>query len=310
MTEFKGVHNDIAAYETFVDNVISIDGRPRSSLCIPPSYENYGDYPIGSLPDECEEVDPPFSSTNHQKAMTALMETMTLIITVGCELRAALRNAKKAEALTQINKLLDAADKMREAAAFALVAGILEGAMSIAGGGLELAGALKGMREMKKSLVAIDWKKFDQDPHGYGAKMMDKLTRQMEGDTNDLKIATGRSLDATPEQIEMARGRVDYHIVQFAQRDYQRLDQISMLFRASSQLCQALGSMLRGIFQFGEKNAEAASQEMQAWATHYQYNAEEMGDLNKEIADLVSTVLNVIKSICNSDSQTVNSILR
>ena len=49
---------------------------------------------------------------------------------------------------------------------------------------------------------------------------------------------------------------------------------------------------------------------MQAKATHHQYGAEELNDLNKEIAELINTILNIIKSIYNSDSQSMSAILR
>lgn len=306
MTEFTGVHNNERMYETCETEAMGAARSAVRSLGIPSPYGDHGDYPIGYQPPECDGVDPPFSSTRHQKAMAAVMEIMSLLITIGSSLRAALRNAKKAASLDQIGKLLEAADKLRDAAACALVAGIVEGAMSIAGGYLEVRGALKAMKEMKKIVTAVDWKKFDSDA-GYASNITQKLTKQMDGVTNDLRVVN--KPDASKESKEIAKQRIDQHIIAFAQRGSQKMDQISMLYRACSQLCQALGSIGRGISQFNEKIAEADGQELQALATQHEFDKDQWGDLKKEIDELLSTLLNVIKSIHSGSNQTINSIL-
>ncbi len=308
MTEFTGVHNNARMYEIYDAKETNSAQIAARSYCIPSPYRDYGDFPIGYMPqEECESVDPPFSSTSHQKAMAAVMEIMSLLITIGCSLRAALRNAKKAASLEQIGKLLEAADKLRDAAVCALVAGIVEGAMSIAGGLMELQGALKAMKAMKGTVASIDWKRFDADPE-YAAKMTEKLTKQMGGVTDDLRNVSNPN--ASKEARELAQGRIDQHLMAFAQRDYQRMDQISMLYRACSQLCQALGAIGRGVAQYNEKIAEADSQELHALATQHEYDKDQWADLKKEVDEMINTVLNAIKSMHSSSSQTINSILR
>jgi hypothetical protein len=320
MAEFNGVYNEGRPYvpiDPENSSPIQLTGR---ALHIPSPYGDHGDYPIGYMPQESEDVDPPFSSTHHQKAMAAMMEIMSLIITIGCSLRGALRNAKKAASLEQIGKLLDAADKLRDAAVCALVAGVVEGAMSIAGGCLEIQGALKGMSEMKKTITGIDWEKF-ADNSAYAGKMTKKLTGQIDGvvqklntikDSNLILRNTGAEADYTAaiKAKKDSQLEIDQNIIAFAQRSNQRMDQIAMFYRAASQLCQALASIGRGSAQFSEKRAEADGQELQAEATQHEFEKDQWADLKKEIDEMVGTILSVIKSIYSSDNQTVTSILR
>lgn len=82
-------------------------------------------------------------------SMADIFTVMLLIAKMSQENRESSRELRDAEQKSQISEMQVAADKIREAADFALAAGIVSGVMKMASGAISIGGGVKGLKDLK-----------------------------------------------------------------------------------------------------------------------------------------------------------------
>lgn len=82
-------------------------------------------------------------------SMADVFTVMLLMAKMSQENRETSRELRDAEQQSQLTEMQVAADKIREAADFALAAGIVSGVMKMASGAISIGGGVKGMKDLK-----------------------------------------------------------------------------------------------------------------------------------------------------------------
>lgn len=249
-----GLEDDAALRQSFLEN--------------PPENINYGN--LLTLSNKLDGM---------SGSMADVFTVMLLIAQMSQENRETSRNLRDAEQQSQLTEMQVAADKIREAADFALAAGIVSGVMKMAAGAISIGGGLKGLKDLK----GID--ATPTTPTNNSATQP-TTTPNATGTSNTANAQgtpapTQTSADVKLEQIR-AQGRI---------------------FDGSGQIVTGTGDIVSAGLTRASDEARAEEKEADARAKEHEMLAEKESDFMSFNRDMIQKVAQIMKDLIQLNSQ-------
>lgn len=213
------------------------------------------------------------------QSMADVYSVMLLISKMSQQQREASRGIRDAEQQSQLTSMQEGADKIREAADFALAAGIVSGVVKMGSGAISIGGGLKGLKDLK-SIDAAGTPDLPTAPSTKGADgssgswVKGTIPGKQDADVPAAGPAM-TSADLKLEQIR-AQGRV---------------------FDGSSQVVGGAGEVIASGLTRASEEARAEEKELDAQAKSHEMSAEKESDFMSVNRDMIQKVAEMIREI-------------
>ncbi|MCA8996309.1 MAG: type III secretion system translocon subunit SctB [Planctomycetaceae bacterium] len=217
-----------------------------------------------------------------QDEIAGMSTLMTLILKMSINQREGAREARNASREIEYAELQSAADKIREAANFALASAIVSGTMQIAGGAVSIAGSAKALNNGKNPSQEID-------SHNASIKsIQEKLANPQPGDDVD---SLESDLDHHQTAIQAQSAKLEY------------VNTKSRSVEGSAQIVSSAGGILGGILNRFEAERQAEQKEHDAASQKFETFAQNEEDFRRSADEMISSVRQLLQDIYQSNAQ-------
>jgi hypothetical protein len=217
---------------------------------------------LGLLPGKLPEAGEVFADT--------LLDMMVILHQAGQVMKKVGKEVREAERDSQVDSLMDAAQKIRDAAMMAFAAGLASGIATMGSGIMGLVGSGKAMQKTAEAA------KISANPQG-------NITAMGSDGT------TVRNLSPQQQtQIQSLNSRADA---------------LRGIWQAGGQTLSGAGEMISAGMQYASKKEEAMRSELEAQATEHQYKAQNADEIVQNMRDFIKEVRQVLGEILQAQSQ-------
>ncbi len=224
---------------------------------------------LGLLPGKLTEAGEVFADT--------LLDMMVILHQAGQVMKKVGKEVREAERDSQVDSLMDAAQKIRDAAMMAFAAGLASGIATMGSGIMGLVGsgaALKKTAEAGK-IVANPAEK---NVTGIGYDPKSGYSYKTQGNLSPTQQSQIQSLNS-------------------------RADALRGMWQAGGQTLSGAGEMVSAGLQYASKKEEALRAELEAQATEHQYKAQNADEIVQNMRDFIKEVRQVLGEILQAQSQ-------
>lgn len=289
MTELTGISQDATRFQSLSENgdAAAIVSQNSPSLYEAAVRQSY----LDKLPtDENASTGPQLRSNNtgggsdlgdiydrfrltSDSFEVGMTEIFSVLHEAGVSLRKSMKDVRAAEREVQQSQLQEAADKLKNAATFAMVSGIVGGSMQAVGGAVSIGGAAASAKGV------------------FGGKT------PTTADVNDVL-----DINTTPKANDVAKLPIETRI-QLAQ-------QMSAKWTGSSQVIAGAGQAASAVFDAQAKFQESQKAELDAKATKSQQQVDDSNQLVQDLAEMVRDVRAKLSELENANNETIRKTLQ
>ncbi len=226
---------------------------------------------LGLLPNKLSQAGEVFADT--------LLDIMTIMHQSGQFMKKVGKEVREAERDSQVDSLMDAAQKIRDAAMMAFAAGLASGIATMGSGVMGLVGSGAAMKKTAEAGKIVSNPKGDVTAMGFDPKSGYSTTRNLSP-TQSSQIQTLNS----------------------------RADALRGLWQAGGQTLPGAGEMISAGMMYASKQEEAQRAELEARATEHQYKAQNADEIVQNMRDFIKEVRQVLGEILQAQSQVESKI--
>ncbi len=210
----------------------------------------------------------------------AITAVMTVLHEIGVEQRKAAKEVRKTEQDAQVESIQDQAAKIRDAAAFALAAGLASGISTMASGAMSLVGTSLAGAKLSQTAKIIN---NPETPGKITAMGSDGTIVREPGQLSTSQQSTVGYLNA-------------------------RADVIRGGWQAGGQLLSGMGEVIKAGFDYASKRAEADAKMIEAETAQHQYAAQSADEVVQAARELVNDVRQKLGELLQARGQIESKI--
>ncbi len=223
---------------------------------------------LGLLPGKLTAAGEVFADT--------LLDMMVILHQAGQVMKKVGKEVREAERDSQVDSLMDAAQKIRDAAMMAFAAGLASGIATMGSGIMGLVGSGKALQKTAEAGKIV------ANPAG-------RMSRPWASDPETGYAKTQGNLSPTQQsQIQSLNSRADA---------------LRGMWQAGGQTLSGAGEMISAGMQYASKKEEALRAELEAQATEHQYKAQNADEIVQNMRDFIKEVRQVLGEILQAQSQ-------
>jgi hypothetical protein len=221
---------------------------------------------LGLLPGKLTAAGEVFADT--------LLDMMVILHQAGQVMKKVGKEVREAERDSQVDSLMDAAQKIRDAAMMAFAAGLASGIATMGSGIMGLVGSGAALKKTAEAGKIVANPKGEITAMGFDPKT---------------GYTTKANLSPTQQsQIQALNSRADA---------------LRGMWQAGGQTLSGAGEMISAGLQYASKKEEAMRAELEAQATEHQYKAQNADEIVQNMRDFIKEVRQVLGEILQAQSQ-------
>lgn len=229
---------------------------------------------LGLLPGKLTEAGEVFADT--------LLDLMTIMHQAGQVMKKVGKEVREAERDSQVDSLMDAAQKIRDAAMMAFAAGLASGIATMGSGIMGLVGSGAAMKKTAEAAKIVS-NPADKTLTGIGFDPKSGYTHKYTGNLSQTQTSQIQTLNS-------------------------RADALRGMWQAGGQTLSGAGEMISAGLQYASKQKEAERAELEAQATAHQYAAQNADEIVQQARDLLKDVRQILSEILQAQSQVESKV--